>query len=78
MILIDVKKELLGACGEMLLDISLEIEDGEFLVIRGDSGGGKSTFLRILAGLESASGNIRVDGDIWLSSNRFLPLKRGR
>ncbi len=46
MILIDVKKELLGACGEMLLDISLEIEDGEFLVIRGDSGGGKSTFLR--------------------------------
>ncbi len=73
MILIDVKKELLGACGEMLLDISLEIEDGEFLVIRGDSGGGKSTFLRILAGLESASGNIRVDGDIWLSSNRFLP-----
>jgi len=57
----------------MLLDISLEIEDGEFLVIRGDSGGGKSTFLRILAGLESASGNIRVDGDIWLSSNRFLP-----
>jgi molybdate transport system ATP-binding protein len=73
MILIDVKKELLGACGEMLLDISLEIEDGEFLVIRGDSGGGKSTFLRILAGLESASGNIRVDGDIWLSNNRFLP-----
>ncbi len=35
---------------------------------------GKSTISKeFLAGLESASGNIRVDGNIWLSSNRFLP-----
>ena len=33
-------------------DLSLEIADGEFLVLVGPSGCGKSTALRMLAGLE--------------------------
>ncbi len=39
-----------------LQPFSLEIEDGEFVVLVGPSGCGKSTMLKILAGLEPASG----------------------
>ena len=44
-------------------DLSLSIEDGEFLVLVGPSGCGKSTTLRTLAGLETVSdGAIHIDG----------------
>lgn len=44
-------------------EFSLEIADGEFLVLVGPSGSGKSTVLRMLAGLEEiSSGEIRLDG----------------
>ena len=42
-------------------DLSLEIEDGEFLVLVGPSGCGKSTALRMIAGLETISdGEMRI------------------
>ncbi len=46
----------------VLEDISLEVEDEEFLCILGPSGCGKTTLLRIIAGLEVAtSGTVRVN-----------------
>jgi multiple sugar transport system ATP-binding protein len=37
-------------------DVTLDIDDGELLVLVGPSGCGKSTVLRLIAGLETASG----------------------
>ncbi|MEO9229629.1 MAG: sn-glycerol-3-phosphate ABC transporter ATP-binding protein UgpC [Devosia sp.] len=42
-------------------DLSLDIKDGEFLVLVGPSGCGKSTALRMIAGLEEIT-----DGAVWI------------
>ena len=44
-------------------DLSLQIADGEFLVLLGPSGCGKTTIMRMVAGLEEpTSGDIMIDG----------------
>src|SRR5262245_43243279 len=49
----------------VLHGISLDISDGEFMVLVGPSGCGKSTLLRMLAGLEEITGGaIAIDGRV--------------
>ena len=49
---------------EVIHGVSVDIADGEFIVIVGPSGCGKSTLLRMVAGLETASeGEILIDGN---------------
>ena len=44
-------------------DVSLEVRDGEFMVLVGPSGCGKSTLLRMIAGLEEVTaGTVRIGG----------------
>lgn len=55
-------------------DVSLHIEDGEFIVFHGPSGCGKSTILRMIGGLEDIT-----SGEIWLGRdllNDILPRDR--
>ena len=49
---------------EALQEVSLTVQDGEFVTLIGPSGCGKTTMLRIAAGLEEPSGGeVRVNGD---------------
>ncbi len=46
-------------------DVSFEVKDREFVVLVGASGCGKSTILRMIAGLEGiTSGEISIDGNV--------------
>ncbi len=59
---------------QVLIDISLSIEDGEFLVLVGPSGCGKSTLLRMIAGLDAPT-----SGDIVIADrkvNALAPAER--
>jgi len=48
-----------------LNNLSIDIEDGEFFVILGPSGAGKTTFLKVIAGLENPeSGEIYFNGNL--------------
>ncbi|MGB9182573.1 MAG: sn-glycerol-3-phosphate ABC transporter ATP-binding protein UgpC [Solirubrobacteraceae bacterium] len=52
-----------GATVPSVAELSLDVQDGEFMVLVGPSGSGKSTALRMLAGLEPvSSGEIHIDG----------------
>jgi len=58
----NVTKTFGGAC--VVDNLSLEVRDGEFIVLLGPSGCGKTTTLRMLAGLENAtSGDILINGE---------------
>ncbi len=46
-------------------DVSFEVRPGELVALLGPSGGGKSTVLRIIAGLEQPDG-----GEVWLDGRR--------
>lgn len=56
-------------------DLSLDVKEGEFIVLVGPSGCGKSTTLRMIAGLEDiTSGDLYVDGKY---ANKLEPKDRG-
>jgi multiple sugar transport system ATP-binding protein len=50
---------------QAVFDLTLRIEDGEFLVLVGPSGCGKTTALRMVAGLEDISdGTVSIGGRV--------------
>ncbi len=59
---------------KVLHDVSVDITDGQFVVLVGPSGCGKSTLLRMVAGLETVSGGTISIGDRVV--NHLPPAKR--
>jgi len=54
-----------GAGAPVVDDVSLEVADGELMILVGPSGCGKSTLLRMVAGLEDVTG-----GDVFVGGRR--------
>lgn len=65
----DVRK-VYGGTIEAIKGVSLDIQDGEMIVLVGPSGCGKSTLLRMVAGLESITG-----GDVIIAGRRVNDLE---
>lgn len=61
-----------------LHDINLKIEDGDFVFVTGESGAGKSTFIKLLTKeIEPTSGNIIVNGkDLKTIKKKEIPSYR--
>jgi molybdate transport system ATP-binding protein len=75
MISVNVKKDLHTAHGSVEAHFEIEIYKGEFLTLFGESGAGKTTLMRLIAGLEKPkSGKITVDGETWFDSAKKIDL----
>ncbi|HWG84517.1 MAG TPA: ATP-binding cassette domain-containing protein [Deinococcales bacterium] len=59
----------------VLRDVNLRVRKGEFIAVIGPSGGGKSTLLRVIAGLLKATGRVDVAGRpaMVFQDHRLLP-----
>lgn len=71
-----LRKTLLSAQGTMLLDIDTSIESGKITTLFGISGAGKTSVLRMLAGLLAPEGGrIIVNGKAWYNAAQGIALK---
>jgi molybdate transport system ATP-binding protein len=70
MININIEKRLIGGDGLFTLKVNAFVERNEFVTIYGPTGAGKSSIIRMLAGLlQPDHGNIRVDNQVWFDSD---------
>jgi molybdate transport system ATP-binding protein len=65
--------------GALELDVELAVERGECLAVAGPSGAGKTSILRVAAGLlRPAHGRVEANGTTWLSTDRDIDLPAER
>src|SRR4026209_2442557 len=73
MIEVDVTRKLFGANGDLSLRFATKIQQGELVTIYGPSGAGKTSVLRMLAGLlKPDAGFIKFDGNVWFDSSKGI------
>ena len=67
--------------GDLTLDVELQVEPGECLALAGPSGAGKTSILRVAAGLlRPERGLVEANGETWLDTERGIdvPAERRR
>lgn len=75
MIDIALTRTLHSASGPLQLNVQTSIEAGSFVTLFGPSGAGKTSILRMLAGLADPDrGKIRVNGVTWFDSDKRINL----
>ena len=76
MIELAIKKKLQTSVGPMMLDVAFSLNKGKVLALHGPSGVGKTSLLRMIAGLMKLDhGFIKVHDQIWSDTNQkiFIP-----
>src|SRR5262249_11002930 len=58
---------------DVLIDLSLEVPEGEFLALMGPSGSGKTTLLNLIAGLDQPS-----EGEVWVGDERISSMSESQ
>ena len=62
---------------EILKELNLTIDQGNFVAITGASGSGKTSLLRVICGLESPNqGEIILDNSLLLNKEIFIPAEK--
>ena len=68
-------KVLRAQAGNMTLDVDFTIQPRSFITLYGKSGAGKTSILRMLAGLmDPDEGYLSVDDDCWYDSSNHIDL----
>jgi molybdate transport system ATP-binding protein len=79
MIDIQISKQLDGPNGTMQLQMDQQIEPGRLVTLYGKSGAGKTSLLRVLAGLMTPeSGLIQVNDEVWFDDKRGINKTPGK
>lgn len=76
MIHLCLEKKLTAENGEMQMQINIDVEQGKLITIYGSSGTGKTSILRMLAGLlQPDKGLITVNETTWFDSKKKINVK---
>lgn len=75
MLNLDLQKKLYRTEGERQLRVQMQLDAGDFVAIYGPSGIGKTTLLRMVAGLSQAdAGFLSVNNKVWFNQEKKLNL----
>jgi molybdate transport system ATP-binding protein len=73
---IHVQKKLSTVSGDMHLSADLSIEEGELVALYGASGAGKTSVLRMIAGLLPAEGGvIKIGDEVWYDHQKRVSMR---
>ncbi len=81
MLEINIKQPLYTVEGRSLLEVNANLNVGDIVCLRGASGIGKSTLLRIISGLvKPHRGHVAFNGDVWCNTDSkiFVPASKRR